>query len=107
LYKSISHLTHACRTLREHCVVGIEPNRELLARRVLESVTLVTALNPIIGYEKSARIAKEAIATGAPIGEVAQKLGIMSREELESLLVPQTLTRPLRAGRRNAKKLSP
>jgi aspartate ammonia-lyase len=107
LYKSISHLTHACRTLREHCVVGIEPNRELLARRVLESVTLVTALNPIIGYEKSARIAKEAIATGAPIGEVAQKLGIMSREELESLLVPQTLTRPLRAGGRNAKKLSP
>jgi aspartate ammonia-lyase len=94
LYKSISHLQYACRTLRENCVVGIQPNRELLARRVLESVTLVTALNPVIGYEQSARIAKEAIASGASIGEVAERLGIMRRDELEALLVPEMLTRP-------------
>ncbi len=96
LYKSIKHLSNACRTLQTNCVAGIEPNRELLARRVRESVTLVTALNPIIGYEKAALIAKTAIATGKPIDEVAQELGILTREEIEALLVPEKLTEPLR-----------
>ena len=60
-----------------------------------ESVTLVTALNPIIGYEKAALIAKTAIATGAPIADVAESLGIMTHDEMEALLVPERLTRPL------------
>jgi len=59
-------------------------------------VTLVTALNPIIGYEKAALIAKTAIATGEPIDVVAQQLGILSREEMDQLLVPEKLTQPLR-----------
>jgi len=96
LFKSILHLSNACLTLQVNCVAGIEPNRELLAKRVRESVTLVTALNPIIGYEKAALIAKTAIATGAPIDEVAESLGIMSRSELEALLIPEKLTQPLR-----------
>ncbi len=102
LYKSVEHLTQACRTFLEHCVKGIEPNRELLARRVRESVTLVTALNPIIGYEKAALIAKTAIATGKPIDVVAEELGVMSRAEMEALLVPEKLTQPARMrGARN------
>jgi len=96
LFKSLQHLSNACLTLQTHCVAGIEANRELLARRVRESVTLVTALNPIIGYEKAALIAKTAIATGAPIDEVAQSLGIMTREQVDALLVPEKLTQPLR-----------
>jgi aspartate ammonia-lyase len=96
LFKSITYLASACRTLQDNCVAGIEANRDLLARRVRESVTLVTALNPIIGYEKAALIAKTAIATGQPIDEVAQQLGIMTREELGALLVPEKLTQPLR-----------
>jgi aspartate ammonia-lyase len=96
LFKSIEHLSRACLTLQHNCVAGIEANHELLAKRVRESVTLVTALNPIIGYEKSALIAKTAVATGAPIGEVAESLGIMTREQLEALLVPDKLTQPLR-----------
>src|SRR6185369_1264059 len=96
LFKSISHLSNACLTLNANCVAGIEANRELLARRVRESITLVTALNPIIGYEKAALIAKTAMATGAPIDEVAQKLGILTREQVDALLVPETLTQPLR-----------
>ena len=95
LFKSITHLANACDTLREHCVVGIEPNRPLLERRVRDSVTLVTALNPIIGYEKAALIAKTAMATGAPIDEVAESLGIMTREQMIALLVPRNLTGPL------------
>ncbi|WP_332816255.1 aspartate ammonia-lyase [Ramlibacter sp.] len=96
LYKSIQHLSNACLTLQAHCVSGIEANHELLARRVRESVTLVTALNPIIGYEKAAMIAKTAIATGAPIDEVAESLGILTREQMEALLVPERLTQPMR-----------
>ena len=78
-------------------MAGIEANRELLARRVRESITLVTALNPIIGYEKAALIAKTAMATGAPIDEVAQSLGILTKEQIDALLVPEKLTQPLRA----------
>ncbi|HUR90262.1 MAG TPA: aspartate ammonia-lyase [Ramlibacter sp.] len=96
LFKSISHLARACRTLQDNCVAGIEANHELLARRVRESVTLVTALNPIIGYENAAKIAKTAIATGEPIDVVAEQLGIMSRAEMAKLLVPEKLTQPLR-----------
>jgi aspartate ammonia-lyase len=95
LFKSITHLSNACLTLNTHCVAGIEANHELLARRVRESITLVTALNPIIGYEKAALIAKTAIATGQPVVDVAQSLGILSREEIEALLVPEHLTQPL------------
>jgi aspartate ammonia-lyase len=96
LFKSIQHLGSACLTLQHNCVAGIEPNYALLAKRVRESVTLVTALNPIIGYEKAALIAKTAIATGDPIDEVAEKLGIMTKAEIEALLVPELLTQPLR-----------
>ena len=97
LFKSITHLSQACITLQVNCVAGIEANRELLAKRVRESITLVTALNPIIGYEKSALIAKTAMATGLPIDEVAEKLGIMSRAQMEALLVPEKLTQPMPA----------
>jgi aspartate ammonia-lyase len=96
LAKSVQHLTRACKTLRVNCVEGIAANHELLARRVAESVTLVTALNPIIGYEKAALIAKTALASGGTIADTAQALGIMSRAEMEALLVPERLTQPVR-----------
>ena len=96
LFKSVKHLTNACGTLRVNCVDGIEANHALLARRVAESVTLVTALNPIIGYERAALIAKTALATGGTIAEVAESLGIMGRAEMNALLVPEKLTQPVR-----------
>ena len=73
-----------------------EANLPLLEKRVRESVTLVTALNPVIGYEKAALMAKTAIATGAPLDTVAESLGIMTRDEIEALLVPEKLTQPMR-----------
>jgi aspartate ammonia-lyase len=96
LFKSIQHLSRACNTLQKNCVEGIEANREFLARQVRASVTLVTALNPLIGYEKAALIAKTALATGGPIDLVAESLGIMTRAEMEALLVPENLTQPVR-----------
>ncbi|HEY9237851.1 MAG TPA: aspartate ammonia-lyase [Burkholderiaceae bacterium] len=96
IHKSVKHLTQACRTLQVNCVEGIQANHAVLAKRVAESVTLVTALNPIIGYEKAALIAKTALATGGMIAEVAEALGIMSRAEMNALLVPERLTQPVR-----------
>jgi len=96
IHKSVKHLTQACKTLQVNCVEGIEANHALLAKRVAESVTLVTALNPIIGYEKAALIAKTALATGGTIADVAEQLGIMSRAEMNALLVPEKLTQPVR-----------
>jgi len=98
LHKSISHLTRACRTLQLHCVEGIEANHALLAQRVAESVTLVTALNPLIGYEQAARLAKAALARGGSIADTAEALGIMSAAELRALLVPERLTQPVQLG---------
>ncbi len=98
IHKSVKHLTQACRTLQVHCVEGIQANLPLLAARVAESVTLVTALNPIVGYEKAALIAKTALATGGTIAQVAESLGIMSQAEMNSLLVPERLTQPIRLG---------
>ena len=94
LTNSIEHLTNACNTFQHHCVRGIEANTALLARRVAESVTLVTALNPIIGYEKAARIAKTVLQEGGTIAEVADRLGILKKEDVEALLVADTLTPP-------------
>jgi aspartate ammonia-lyase len=96
LQKSLKHLTQACKTLQVNCVEGITANHELLARRVAESVTLVTALNPIIGYERAALIAKTALASGGTIAQVAESLGIMSQAEMNSLLEPERLTQPVR-----------
>jgi aspartate ammonia-lyase len=96
IQKSLTHLTNACRTLQVNCVEGIQANHAVLAKRVAESVTLVTALNPIIGYEKAALIAKTALAGGGTIAEVAEALGIMSRAGMNALLVPEKLTQPVR-----------
>ncbi len=92
LHKSLHHLARACHTLQVNCVEGIIANQDLLDERIAESVTLVTALNPLIGYEKAAAIAKTAIATGKPIAQVAEDLGIMNRAEMQKLLVAERLT---------------
>lgn len=92
LHKSLTHLARACQTLQVNCVEGIVANEALLTARIAESVTLVTALNPLIGYEKAAAIAKAAIASGRPIAEVAESLGIMGQAEMQQLLVADKLT---------------
>jgi aspartate ammonia-lyase len=64
---------------------------------VRESITLVTALNPIIGYEKAALIDKTAMASGQAVDVVAEQLGILTRAMIEELLVPEKLTQPLKS----------
>ncbi|MCB4321984.1 aspartate ammonia-lyase [Alcaligenes sp. 13f] len=92
LFKSIEHLSNACKILAINCVQDIRPNNSVLSSRVENSVTVVTALNPIIGYDKACAIAKAALESGDNIADTAERLGIMGAEEVMALLVPENLT---------------
>jgi len=96
LFKSVEHLTAACRTLTAHCVKGITANRELLAERVRTSAGLATALNPYIGYENATRVAQAALKSGRPVADLVCEMGLMERAELDAVLRPEVLTAPRR-----------
>jgi fumarate hydratase class II len=93
LLESIRMLANVARLLAERAIAGFTVNEARLAEALERNPILVTALNPIIGYEKGAAIAKKAYAEGRPIREVAAQMTDLSREELERLLDPQALTR--------------
>ncbi|HEY3448831.1 MAG TPA: aspartate ammonia-lyase [Myxococcales bacterium] len=95
LYRSIDMLARGCRTLTEKCVRGIQANRDVCRMYVERSIGLVTALNPVLGYEKSAEVAKEAMRTGKSVGEVALAKGYLSKAELDRLLEPQAMLGPV------------
>ncbi|MGQ0833469.1 MAG: class II fumarate hydratase [Gammaproteobacteria bacterium] len=93
LLESVRLLANASRALADHAIAGFTVNRARLAEALDRNPILVTALNPVIGYEKGAAIAKKAYAEGRPIREVAEKLTDVSRDELARLLDPAALTR--------------
>jgi fumarate hydratase class II len=92
LLQSLELLSIACRNLADHALLGFTVNRERLSDALARNPILVTALNPIIGYEKGAAIAKRAYREGRPILEIAAEMTDLSREELSRLLDPKTLT---------------
>ena len=94
LFKSITHLRQACLTLADRCVRGITANRERLRRMVEESIGLVTALNPYIGYENASMIAREAQATGASVYSLVLSKGLLTQAELDEIMRPESLTQP-------------
>ncbi len=94
LFQSINMLRRACLTLADRCVSGITANRERCRELVENSIGLVTALNPYIGYEKSAEIAKEAMRTGQSVYNVVLQKEYLSREELEDILKPENMVCP-------------
>jgi aspartate ammonia-lyase len=94
LFKSIAHLGAGCRILAERCVRGIVANRERAQRLLDESTALVTALTPYIGYARSTEIAQEALRSGARVYDLVVAKGLMSREQLDKILRPDTLTQP-------------
>jgi aspartate ammonia-lyase len=94
LFKSISHLAAACRTLAERCVRGITANAPRARHLLDESTALVTALNPYIGYARASEIAKEALATGKRVYDLVLEKRLMSREDLDAVLKPEVLTQP-------------
>jgi aspartate ammonia-lyase len=94
LFRSIDMLGRACRRLAERCVDGITANREHCRWLVENSIGLVTALNPVLGYEKSTEIANEAIQSGRSVYEIVLEKGYLSKELLDELLTPENMTRP-------------
>ena len=82
----------ACRSFTENCVTGLEPNRENIKRNLNNSLMLVTALNPHIGYEKAAEIAKTAHANGTTLKEEALRLGYLNETEFAEWVDPSKMT---------------
>jgi fumarate hydratase class II len=93
LVQSIELLGIACRNLAEHALAGFTVNGGRIADALDRNPILVTALNPVIGYERGAAIAKQAYAQGLPIREVAARETALPREQLDALLDPAELTR--------------
>jgi aspartate ammonia-lyase len=87
-------LKNACIILASRCVAGIQANRERCRQYVQNSIGLVTALNPVLGYEKSVAIAKEALITGRSVYELALEKGWISKKALEDILKPENMTHP-------------
>jgi len=95
LFKSVSHLRCGCLTLAERCVKGITANADRLRATVENSIGVVTALNPYIGYANATAVAQEAHATGGSVYEIVLRKGLLSKEELDRILRPETLTQPV------------
>lgn len=91
LFQSITWLAKACATLRVNCVTGITANEERLAESVARSVTVITALAPVIGYEQASSLAKEALRTNERVDELVVSRGLLDQEQLANLLSPAKL----------------
>ena len=96
LFTSISYMTNACRTLREKCVLGITANVAHAASLVYNSIGIVTQLNPVLGYETSASIAKEALATGKSVHDIAvTERALLTQEKWDEIFTFENLIRPV------------
>ena len=93
LLDSIGLLSNAMRLLADKAIAGLKVRRDRVAAVLDRNPILVTALNPIIGYEKAAAIAKRAYAENRPVLEVAMQMSGLSEKELRRLLDPAALTR--------------
>ncbi|MFJ6412700.1 aspartate ammonia-lyase [Terribacillus saccharophilus] len=98
LLQSISIMNNGFRSFTDNCLIGIEANEALLKEYVDKSVGLLTAVNPHLGYEVAARIAREAILTGKSIRELCLQHDVLTEEELDIILNPYEMTKPGIAG---------
>ena len=85
-------LTNAMRTLREKCVDGITVNRDTLEAYIQRTVGIVTALNPVIGYDRATELAAEAYRTNKGILEIVREQKILTEAQIEEILDPAALT---------------
>ena len=94
LLQSIRLLGDGCRSFADNCVSGIEPDRNRIAELVDRSLMLVTALNPKIGYDNAAKVAKKAHAEGITLKQAAIGLGLLTAEEFDELVKPEKMAKP-------------
>jgi aspartate ammonia-lyase len=92
LLRSIDTLKNGCVVLRERCVNGITANPTRMRKFVEESIGIVTALVPVIGYEHATSVAKEALDSDRGVYEIVMARGLLTREQLDRVLDPDTMT---------------
>ena len=94
LLQSIRLLADSCRSFNDHCVAGIEPNKTQIDKHLNGSLMLVTALNPHIGYDNAAKVAKKAYQENTTLKESAVALGLLTDEEFDEKVRPEKMTGP-------------
>ena len=96
LLQSVRLLGDVCQSFNDNCAVGIEPNLETIDDKLHRSLMLVTALNPICGYDNAAKIAKHAYKKGTTLREAAVELGILTGEQFDDAIKPEEMVGPLK-----------
>ena len=91
---SVTLLSDSCRRFTEFCVEGIEPDLEQIQTHLENSLMLVTGLNPHIGYDKAAEVAKKAFKERLTLRQAVIELGHMSGEEFDAAIQPHEMTKP-------------
>ncbi|WCA41944.1 aspartate ammonia-lyase [Actinomyces oris] len=94
MFESINLLTRGMSTLRELCIVGIEANEEVCRRNVLDSIGIVTYLNPVIGHHNGDLVGRECARSGRSVREVVLEMGLLEESVLDEILSPENLLRP-------------
>jgi fumarate hydratase class II len=92
--QSIRLIADACESFDDNCVSGIQANREIIDRHMKNSLMLVTALNPHVGYDNAAKIAKKAFNDNSTLREAAEALGILSGDDFDSKVRPEEMVGP-------------
>ena len=94
LLGGIQAMTNACTVLRERCIEGISANPDRMRQFVEHSIGIVTALVPVLGYEVSSEIARDALASGRGVYEIVLERGLLTRAQLDQALNPDAMTAP-------------
>ncbi|MCY8465070.1 class II fumarate hydratase [Bacillus atrophaeus] len=92
--QSVQLLSDGIKSFHDHCAVGIEPNKKTIKENLSRSLMLVTALNPYIGYEKAAKIAKFAHKEGLTLKEAAVQLELLTEEQFDEMVKPEDMVKP-------------
>lgn len=95
-FESAEIMMNGFDVLRKYCVDGIRADEERCRNYIRGSIGIVTALNPVIGYKHSTKIAKEALATGRPVYDLVLEHGILTKDELDTILAPENMIRPVK-----------
>lgn len=95
-FESVDLMINGFETLRTRCVEGIKANEERCREQVRNSISIVTALNPVIGYKNSTKIAKEALETGRSVYDLVLEHDILDKKDLDTILAPENMIKPVK-----------
>jgi fumarate hydratase class II len=96
ILQSIRLLGDTCQSFNDHCAVGIEPNLETIDDKLRRSLMLVTALNPLIGYDNAAKVAKHAYKNNTTLRDAVVELGLLTGEQFDDAINPEDMVGPLK-----------